>query len=259
MSCNEIVLITGATSGIGYELAKKFAFNKYDLILVSRNADKLARLANELSEKYNIMTYIIAQDLSQQGAARTIFNTIARMNLQVDVLINNAGSGKVGFFHEIEMERDLEILQLNIVSLTEMTKLFSREMVKRNKGRILNVASTGAFAPGPFTAVYYATKAYVLSFSEALYKELQPYKISVTTLCPGATRTNFSKNAGKKDVPGGMEPEKVAKAAYYGLMKNKRLVVPGFANKILIKLPSSLVSSLNFKMQRKLAFKEEKE
>lgn len=256
MNNKDTVLISGASSGIGYELAKVFAFHKYNLILVSRNAEKLAEIAEELTKKYNINVDIIAQDLSEPGAAKIIFDTVVEKRLSADILINNAGSGKIGLFHEMEMERDLEMMQLNMVSLTEMTKLFSREMIKKNKGKILNVASTGSFAPGPFTAVYYATKAYVLSLSEALYQELKPYNITVTALCPGATRTNFAKNAGKKDVPGAMEPSIVAKIAYNGLINNKRVVVPGIANKILIRLPRKLVSTMNFKMQKKLALRE---
>lgn len=259
MNHRDTVLITGASSGIGYELSKVFAAHRYNLILVARKEEKLTRLAEVLTIEHQVKVDIIAQDLSIIGAAKTVFNTIAERNLQVDILVNNAGTGKVGLFHEMEVENDLEMLQLNIISLTEMTKLFSREMVKRKKGKILNVASTGSFAPGPFTAVYYATKAYVLSFSEALYQELKPYQISVTALCPGATRTNFSKNAGKKDVPGAMEPSEVAKFAYYGLMTNKRVMVPGVRNKLLVKLPKTLVSTLNFKMQKKLAFREKQQ
>lgn len=254
---NGTALISGASSGIGYELTQVFALNKYNLILVSRNTEKLSEMANKLSKEHNIRVDVIGQDLSQIGAAKKVFDIVIERKLQVDILVNNAGSGKVGYFHEMEVGKDLEMLQLNIVSLTEMTKLFSREMIKRNQGKILNVASTGSFAPGPFTAVYYATKAYVLSFSEALNQELRGYNISVTALCPGATRTSFSRNAGKEDVPGAMEANKVARIAYDGLIKGKKVVVPGVANKILIKLPKNIVSTMNFKMQKKLAFKKE--
>lgn len=257
MNNKDTVLISGASSGIGYELAKVFAFHKYNLILVSRNAEKLAEIAEELTKKHNIDVSIIEQDLSKPGAAKIIFDIAVEKKLSAEILINNAGCGKIGLFHEMESERDLEMMRLNMISLTEMTKLFSREMIKRNKGKILNVASTGSFAPGPFTAVYYATKAYVLSLSEALYQELKPYNITVTALCPGATRTNFAKNAGKKDVPGAMEPSIVANIAYNGLINNKRVVIPGIANKILIRLPRNMVSKVNFRMQKKLAFREQ--
>lgn len=257
MGNDTTVLITGASSGIGYELAKLFALHKHNLILVARNIGKLKELAEKLTMEHNIKVRVIGKDLCQPGAAQDVFNTVKSMQLHVDILVNNAGSGRVGLFHEMAMDNDLEMLQININALTEMTKLFSREMIKRNKGKILNVASTGAFSPGPFIAVYYAAKAYVLSFSEALYKELKPYNVSVTALCPGATKTNFAKLAGKRDLPGAMEAKDVARAAYNGVMRGKRVVVPGLANKILVRLPKNLVSSLNFKSQQRLSLGKE--
>ncbi len=253
MNNEDTVLITGASSGIGYELAKVFAFHQYNLILISRNTQKLNELANKLINNHNIRVDIITQDLSEPGAAKKVFDNVINMHLQVDVLVNNAGIGGVGLFYETEFSKDAEMIQLNVVTLTEMTKLFSREMVKRKRGKILNVGSTGSFSPGPFIAVYYATKAYVLSFSEALNLELKPYNITVTALCPGSVRTNFAKTAGKKDLPSAMEAKVVAKSAYNGLKNNKMIVVPGLVNKILIKLPSKLVSKLNFKNQKRLA------
>ncbi|MFL0252663.1 SDR family NAD(P)-dependent oxidoreductase [Clostridium neuense] len=252
----DTALITGASSGIGYALAKVFAFHRYNLILVSRNAEKLNELASMLKAQYGISVEIIIEDLSKAGAANRIFEKVVNMKLTVDVLINNAGVGVVGFFHETELIRDIEMIQLNISTLTEMTKLFSREMVRRGKGKILNVGSTGAFAPGPFIAVYYATKAYVLSFSRAISKELKQYGVTVTALCPGAVKTNFCKTAGKRDMPGAMEASVVAEAAYRGLLKNKKIIIPGILNKILVRLPQGLVSTINFKNQRKLAVKK---
>lgn len=252
----DTALITGASSGIGYALAKVFAFHRYNLILVSRNAEKLNELASVLKAQYGISVEIIIEDLSKAGAANRVFEKVANMKLTVDVLINNAGVGVVGFFHETELIRDIEMIQLNISALTEMTKLFSREMVRRGKGKILNVGSTGAFAPGPFIAVYYATKAYVLSFSRAISKELKQCGVTVTALCPGAVKTNFCKTAGKRDMPGAMEASVVAEAAYRGLLKNKKVIIPGILNKILVRLPQGLVSTINFKNQRKLAVKK---
>lgn len=252
----DTALITGASSGIGYALAKVFAFHRYNLILVSRNAEKLNELASMLKAQYGISVEIIIEDLSKAGAANRVFEKVANMKLTVDVLINNAGVGVVGFFHETELIRDIEMIQLNISALTEMTKLFSREMVRRGKGKILNVGSTGAFAPGPFIAVYYATKAYVLSFSRAISKELKQCGVTVTALCPGAVKTNFCKTAGKRDMPGAMEASVVAEAAYRGLLKNKKVIIPGILNKILVRLPQGLVSTINFKNQRKLAVKK---
>lgn len=252
---NDTVLITGASSGIGYALAKVFALHKYNLILVARNAKKLNELAEILKNQYGIRVDVLPQDLSQAGSAKKVFDDVMNMELTVDILVNNAGVGTVGFFHETELIRDTEMIQLNISTLTEMTKLFSREMVKRRKGKILNVGSTGSFAPGPFIAVYYATKAYVLSFSRAIGKELKPYGVTVTALCPGAVKTNFCKTAGKRDMPGAMEAKVVAEAAYGGLLKNKKIVIPGILNKILVRLPQGLVSDINFKNQQKLSFK----
>ncbi|MFT8315416.1 MAG: SDR family oxidoreductase [Clostridium sp.] len=255
MNNTDTVLITGASSGIGREIAKVFALHKYNLILVSRSTEKLRKLAYELIDEYKIKVEIIGQDLSKVGAAKKLFDNVTDRNLQVDILINNAGMGAVGLFHEIEIEKDMEMLQLNIITLTEITKLFSRKMIERKKGKILNVASTGSFAPGPFIAIYYATKAYVLSFSEALYKELKPYNITVTALCPGATRTNFAKAAGRENSSIAMEPDKVAKIAYEGLKNNKRVVIPGVANKILTRLPRNFVSDMVFRYQKKLSVK----
>lgn len=249
----DTVLITGASSGIGYALAKVFALHEYNLILVARNTKKLNELADELRNQYNIRIDVIAKDLSQAGSAKKVFDDVISMKLTVDILVNNAGIGNVGFFYETEFNRDTEMIQLNIGTLTELTKLFSREMVKRRKGKILNVGSTGSFAPGPFIAVYYATKAYVLSFSRAIGKELKPYGVTVTALCPGAVRTNFCKTAGKRDMPGAMEARVVAEVAYRGLLKNKKVVIPGILNKILVRLPQGLVSSINFRNQQKLS------
>lgn len=249
------VLLTGASSGIGYELAQVFAANKYNLILVSRSVDKLNSLADSLVKANNIRVDVIGEDLSKLGSAKRVYGRVKELNLEVEILINNAGSGEVGYFHEIEMNKDLDMIQLNIITLTELTKLFSTDMVNRRSGKILNVASTGSFAPGPYIAVYYATKAYVLSLSEALNKELREHNVLVSVICPGATKTNFAKNAGKKDSPVAMEPRKVAIAAYEGLENNKKVIIPGLENKILTKLPKNMVSKMNFKSQKKLAFK----
>ncbi|AJA47334.1 3-oxoacyl-[acyl-carrier-protein] reductase FabG [Clostridium pasteurianum DSM 525 = ATCC 6013] len=253
MKTSDTVLITGASSGIGFELAKVFASHTYNIVLVSRSVEKMKKLAKELTNKYKIKVHVIAQDLSKTGAAQELFHEVIDRNLQVDILVNNAGIGAVGLFHHMKMEKDIEMLQLNIVTLTEITKLFSKKMIERGYGKILNVASTGSFAPGPFIAVYYATKAYVLSFSEAIYRELKPYNITVSTLCPGATRTNFAKSAGRKNSSIAMMPDKVARIAYKGLKNNKKLIIPGLANKILVMLPRNFISNMVFKYQKKLA------
>lgn len=252
MNENDTVLITGASGGIGYELAKIFAENNYNIVLVARSVHKLKELSQKLKNEYGIEVYIIVQDLSEAGAAQKIYDDVKEMPLKIDILVNNAGAGYVGLFHEKPLDMDLRMIQLNITTLTELTKLFAREMVKRKKGKILNVASTGSFEPGPFTAVYYATKAYVLSFSEAIYRELKPYNITVTALCPGATKTNFAENAGKRDSKISMAPNKVAKAAYKALMENKRIAVPGIMNKIFIMLPRNFTGKMVGKYQKNL-------
>ncbi|NME84330.1 SDR family oxidoreductase [Clostridium sp. SM-530-WT-3G] len=245
----ENVLITGATSGIGYELAKIFAENKYNLIISARNKNMMESIKIDFEKKYGINVSIFEKDLSQKNSAAELFNEVKSKNIQVDILINNAGAGYVGEFLKEDLEKDESIMELNMDSLTILTKLFAKEMVKRRSGKILNVASTGAYHPGPYTAVYYATKAYVLSFTEALAVELKPYNIKVSALCPGATKTNFSKNAGKKDNPTAMKPSYVAKKAYKGLMKNKTTIIPGLQYKVFVMLPRKLVTPLIGKYQ----------
>ncbi|WP_139906143.1 SDR family NAD(P)-dependent oxidoreductase [Clostridium thermarum] len=253
MGKNQVTLITGASSGIGCELAKVFAQSQHDLVLVARRVDVLQELAVELSKEHNIRVYVIGMDLSEGGAAAKVYDRVKELNLEVDILVNNAGFGYVGLFHEEEQQKDTDMLQVNISALTELTKLFGREMAKRKEGRILNVASTGSYHPGPYTAVYYATKAYVLSFSEAIAEELRPFNVSVTALCPGATKTNFAKRAGRRDNCAAMEPKLVAKAAYKALMKKKSVVVPGLANKLLVILPRRLVKGMVGKYQKRLS------
>lgn len=248
----DTVLITGASSGIGYELAKVFAENNYNLILIARNINKLDKLAYDLMNKYNIEINTIEQDLCEDNAAQKVYNHVIKSGKKVNVLINNAGIGYVGLFHEKPIDDDITMLKLNIVTLTELTKLFAKDMVRSGSGKILNVASTGSFSPGPFTAVYYATKAYVLSFSQAISEELKPYNVVVSALCPGATKTNFSKRAGKRDNKVSMTPNKVARVAYTQLLRNKKIIVPGIMNKLLVKLPRNLVYKMVGKYQKNL-------
>lgn len=250
------VLITGASTGIGYELTKLFAKDNYNLVLVARNIEKLNSMANEIQEKYGVQVKAVGKDLSLPDSSYEIFKEITGCNIDIDVLVNNAGSGSCGLFHEIDYEKDIEMIQLNVTSLTCLTKLFARKMIEKGNGKILNVASTGAYQPGPYIAVYYATKAYVLSFSEAIYNELKDYGITVTTICPGATKTEFSKRAGKMDIKTAMDPKTVAISAFNGLKKNKRLIIPGTANKIAIiaskLLPGSILAKTVGKIQKSL-------
>lgn len=248
----ENVLITGATSGIGYELAKIFAKNRYNLILCARNRANLEEIKENIINEYKVDVHIFPKDLSKEQEIKELYSEITNSSISVDILINNAGAGYVGEFIDEEYDKDENIMQLNMNAVTYLTKVFARKMVGRNKGKILNVASTGSYHPGPYTAVYYATKAYVLSFTEALAEELKDYNITVSSLCPGATKTNFSKNAGKKDNANAMSPEFVAKKAYEGLMKNKSTIIPGFQYKLFVLLPRKLVTPFIGRYQNNL-------
>jgi len=234
MENGKVVLITGASSGIGYELSRVFAGNNYNLILVSRNISKLMDISDDLIKEYGCSIITIQKDLAAENSAVEVYQEVINRGINVNVLVNNAGIGSCGLFHEISYDKDIEMISLNIRSLTILTKLFAKRMVELGNGKILNVASTGAYQPGPYIAAYYATKAYVLSFSEAIANELKSFGVMVSTLCPGATKTNFSRIAGKSDVKGGMSPKTVAEIAYRDLMKNKRIIVPGFFNKAAV-------------------------
>ncbi|KID56008.1 short-chain dehydrogenase [Pseudoalteromonas luteoviolacea] len=184
-------LITGASSGIGLELAHLHAQQGGDLVLVARSQDKLDALAKELEVKHSIKTTVISEDLSQPHAAQRIFAKTSALNIEVDVLINNAGFGGHGVFYQRDMVADQQMVQVNITALTDLTHLYSKEMVARQRGRILNVSSTVSFLPGPLQAVYYATKAYVTSYTQAIAEELSGTGVTATALCPGAVNTGF--------------------------------------------------------------------
>jgi short-subunit dehydrogenase len=256
MKRGKTVLITGASTGIGFELARQFALEKYDLVLVARNNQKLTEAAEEFMAKYGCSVTVIQKDLSYKGSASELFNEVTAAGIEIDILVNNAGIGNCGLFHETDLHKDIEMIELNITALTVLTKLFSEDMVRRGGGKILNVASTGAYQPGPFIAVYYATKAYVLSFSEAISNELKDCGVSVSTLCPGATLSEFAKRAGKADAKNAMSAKNVAEIAYEGLMNNKRTIIPGLANKIGVLiaklLPRKVSADWMGKMQRRL-------
>ena len=235
---NKTVLITGATSGIGYELSRLFAQNGFNLVLVARNKQRLEQRASELKSEFGIVTTPISRDLSVPTSPEEIFAELQRRSIHINILVNNAGFNVWGPFFETDLSEELRMIHTNLVSLTHLTKLFIREMLKRGSGKILNVGSTGSFVPGPLNAVYCATKGYILSFSEAIAAELKGTGVSVTTLCPGATRTEFAARAQMKDVRlfhfGTMDAETVAKIGYRGLMKGKRTVIAGLFNKLQI-------------------------
>jgi hypothetical protein len=232
------VLVTGATSGIGYELAKLFVRHGFNLVLVARSKTDLEKVAREFDE-YDGVVKIIPIDLSKQNSAESIFKELSGDAIKVDVLVNNAGFGQYGEFAKSDFQKQEEMIAVNVASLTKLTRLFLPSMLEKGQGRILNVASIAAFAPGPFMAVYFATKAYVVSFSLALSEELSGTSVSVTTLCPGPTATNFQESAlvQKSSLFGKvftMDAGTVACAGYKGLMSGKRVVIPGFKNKLMI-------------------------
>lgn len=245
----ETVLITGATSGIGYEFSKIFYKNGYNLILLGRNEDVLEKMEFSMN-KTNVITY--SCDLSKIENVKKFFDFVDKNNIKVDILINNAGVGFNGYFNDISWEKHESIINTNITALTFLTKFITDEMKKRGKGKVLNVASTGSYEPGPLINVYYASKAYVLSFSQGLRQELKDFGITVTALCPGATKTNFSKRSGKGDLDIAMSAEKVAKEGYKALMKNKAVCIPGNMNKFLVLGCKVMPSSISAKIVKNI-------
>jgi uncharacterized protein len=236
----EVALITGASSGIGRELTKLFAEYGFDLVLVARNEAALNEIASQLTARQPVSVTVVAKDLSLPQAPEEIYDTLKKAAIAVDVLVNNAGTQVYGALQDTDTSEQLRLIQVNLVALTHLTMLFGREMVDRGRGRILNVASTGAFSPTPLNAIYCATKAYVLSFSEAIARDLEGTGVTVTCLCPGATETRFAKRAGIENVrlfqAFVMNAREVARAGYRGLISSKTTVVPGVYNQILVSL-----------------------
>ena len=229
------VLITGASGGIGYELTKLFARDGHHLALVARSGDKLAQVARECESGYAISVKTFPLDLAAPQAPKFLYDQLQREGTVVDILINNAGFGVFGEFGQMPPQEIAGQIQLNIAALTELCRLFLPPMLAQRNGKIMNVASTAAFQPGPMMAVYYATKAYVLSFSEAIANELQGSGVTVTCLCPGATATGFARRARTEGSRlfkqiGAMDAQTVARDGYRGLTAGKRLVISGTRN-----------------------------
>ena len=254
---NKTALITGASSGIGYELAKLFAEDRYNLVLVARSPGKLTQVADELQREFGISAKAVPLDLTVASAPQSLFNQLQREGIVVDILVNNAGYGVLGEFANISGEDTLGQIQLNITALTYLTKLFLGPMIERRSGKILNVASTAGFQPGPLMSVYYASKAYVISFSEALANELHGTGVTVTCLCPGATDTAFQGRAGLENTPlfkklRPMTADVVARDGYRGLMAGKAMVISGFRNWVLAESvrfsPRRLVTAISRKV-----------
>lgn len=252
-----LALITGASSGIGKELATIHASRGGDVILVARSQDKLDALAAELSEAYGIEAITIAADLTDPDAPRAIFEQVSARGRDIDVLINNAGFGGRGKFHERAWTDDLAMIQLNVVALTALARLFLPGMVARNRGRILNVSSTAALLPGPLQAVYYATKAYVTSFSNAVAEELHDTEVTVTALMPGATETEFARVSGMDKTSlfaKTASARDVAQAGYDAMLAGKLDVIAGvtFAQKMMMGMAPMMPKKMLLKQVRQM-------
>lgn len=245
------VLITGATAGIGYELAKLYAKDENNLILVARDEERLKEVKDEL-EFYNIKVYTIALDLSEDNSCEKVLDFVNKKNLSVDILINNAGMGSFGYLSEIEVEKELKLINVNIRALTELTKMFLPSMIEHGEGAIMNVASTAAFCAGPKMATYYASKSYVLNFTEALYEELKGSEIKISCLCPGPVKTNFQEKSGIRKSEAAkkalMTPKEVAEIAYRDFKKGKLIIIPGFKNKLIIRINKLIPRSFSRKI-----------
>ncbi len=231
-------LITGATRGIGRELARVFARRGFRLFLTGRDGALLEALADELRRDYQTEVFTFLKDLEEEKSADEIFRRTREQGLTIQALVNNAGFGRHGFFHELDLEAQMRMIRVNVSALTKLCGLYVPGMVARGEGKILNVASTASFQPGPLMAVYFATKAYVLSFSEALRSELAGTGVGVSVLAPGPTESDFARNAGilknNKIFSFAMPADRVAEAGYAGLMKGKGLIIPGFLNRAAI-------------------------
>ena len=234
-----LALVTGASMGLGAEFARLLASEGYDLVLTARSGDKLTSLKKEVEGLHGIRAHIVVQDLADPRAPLAIYDQVRATGLEVDVLVNNAGFGMYGLFYQSDLQTELDMIQVNITALVHLTKLFVRDMVAKKRGRVLNVASTAAFLPGPLQPVYYASKAFVLSFTEAIGNELHGTGVTATALCPGPTPTEFQTRANVGRVRGlrlmmRVNPDVVVRAGYKGMIKGKPVVVPGALNNVII-------------------------
>lgn len=250
-------LITGASRGIGYELAKVFARLSYQLVLVSRNSAKLEEIRHNLSSEYNIDVTVISKDLSEHQAAMEIYNELEKKQIVIDVLVNNAGVGDFGEFKDEDYYKLSRMLHLNIVALTELTRLFLKGMIDRKDGRILNISSLAAFLPGPYMAVYYASKAYVKSFSQALSEELRSTGVKVTAVCPGLTKTGFQHEVGGEKTTASRlnlmaTSEWVADIAVKAMLEGREVVIPGRINNSIARTSQLLSDGIKSKIVKKI-------
>src|SRR5437868_6707987 len=256
----QTALVTGGSGGIGLELAKVLARNGYDVVLVARNRDALEAAAGQIEGKHEVKAHVFAADLRRREAPQSISDFLHNENIPIEILVNNAGFGLGGEFADTDLDRELEMIQVNIAALTQLTKLFLPPMIKRKSGRILNVASTAAFQPGPLMSVYYASKAYVLSFSEALSEELRDTGVTVTALCPGPIKTDFASTAQVGHsrlftLFGLADAASVAEFGFRAMMQGKRVAIPGIRNKLVAEshrfFPRNLVTRVARMAQEK--------
>lgn len=256
-------LVTGASSGIGEDISYELAKRKYNIILVARNEERLKKVEQNIKEKYKVKTQIYIQDLSDREGVFRLYNFVKDKYKNIDILVNNAGFGDCGKFVETSLDKDLKMIDTNIVSLHILTKLFLKDMVKRNKGRIMNVASIAGFMPGPLMATYYSTKAYVVRLTQSLRQELVGTKVKICCLCPGPVATNFNKNANVRFNLLEANSKMVAKHAVNQMLCNRILIYSGpfiMITRIFAKvLPDQLMACICKIMQRKKIYGKSKE
>jgi len=257
MNRKPVALVTGASGGIGFDLAHVFAENGYDLVVSARSEGELKDLAADLQQKHGTEMLVIPGDLSRPEFPPLIFERMQEAGIELDVLVNNAGYAAYGYFTELDLDRQLRMIRLNAEAVVHLTGLILPGMVARGRGKILNLASLAGFQGGPLMAAYYATKAFVLHYSEALAFECRGSGVTVTALCPGFTASGFEARAGMKPSLlhwiGAMDSRRVAEAGFAGLMAGKKMIIPGFLNKIWVLVPRlfprSLVSAIVYNLQ----------
>ncbi len=254
---NKIALVTGASSGIGRDISRSLAKRNYNLIIVARDNDKLQALKKDLKEEYKIDVEIILKDLSNKDNCIDLYNEVSKKYGAIDILVNNAGFGTCGYFVDTDLEKEISMINTNITAVHILTKLFLKDMVKENKGHILNVASIAGFMAGPMMATYYSTKSYIVRLTESIRMELfmRNSKVKISALCPGPVNTNFNKIADVKFNLPGQSSQFVAEYAVKKLLKNRTLIFPSFGiwiYRILCKiLPDQITSFINYFMQKR--------
>lgn len=256
---SKTALITGASGGLGLSFVNLFAKEGYDLVLVARNGERLEEIKKEIEEKYNVKAIVVAKDLCSPNGAQEVYDATKEAEIKIDVLVNNAGFGDFGEFYKSDINKQIRMVDLNCTALMHLCHLYLPDMIEQKRGNILNVDSIAAFQAGPLMSVYYATKAFVLSFSQALTRELKDMGVKVTALCPGPIRTNFDNAAdlGESGLFKNLkvwDPDVVAKFGYKKMKKGKSLCICGFTNKIIVFAnrlsPRSLVRNLVYQIQK---------